>query len=318
MRKTAIVVLLAAVVAGSGGVAYKTRAEAHRLVTNPREIRMQPRRTPAALGLPFEDVTLTAADGIRLHGWFVPSWNGATVMLVHGYKDSRANLLGVAEILYRHGYNLFLISLRAHDGSDGETITFGDREMHDLAAGFSWLTARAGLDANRIGVFGVSMGGTIAIRYAAENARIRALVADCAFSSLEDTIETSIRFFTGLPPFPFAPMIEFWTEQLTGVRAEDIDAKRWIARISPRPVFLLQGGADVVISPESGARLFAAAGDPKELWLDPALGHAQFLGTHPREFERRVISFYHRYLTGSIPPGTATSPPGTPVAHPGK
>jgi pimeloyl-ACP methyl ester carboxylesterase len=291
VRRTAIVVLAAAVIAGSGGIVWKTRSEAHRLVTNPRDIRMQPKRTPADLGLPFEDVAVTASDGVRLQGWFVPSWNGATILLVHGYKDSRANLLGVAEILYRHGYSLLLLSLRAHDTSDRELITFGDGETHDLDAGFSWLMTRAGLDASRVGIFGVSMGGTVAIKYAAENPRIRALVADCAFSSLEDTIETSVSFFTGLPPFPFAPMIEFWTEQLTGIRAEDIDAKQWIARISPRPVFLLQGGADVVISPESGARLFAAAGQPKELWLDPELGHVQFLRAHPTEFGRRVVCF---------------------------
>jgi pimeloyl-ACP methyl ester carboxylesterase len=159
------------------------------------------------------------------------------------------------------------------------------------------------------------MGGTIAIRFASEEPKIRAVIADCAFSSLEDTIETSVRFFTGLPPFPFAPMIEFWTERFTGVEASEIDAKRWIARISPRPVFLLQGGADVVISPESGTRLYEAAGQPKELWFDPALGHAQFLGSHPAEFERRVVSFYHRYLTAGGDPNAASSHAGTSVAR---
>jgi pimeloyl-ACP methyl ester carboxylesterase len=314
MRRGLLVIAMSLLVAGGGGLAYKTRSEAHRLVTNPREIRMMPRATPADRGLAFEDVELRTDDGFTLAGWFVPSWNGATVMLVHGYKDSRANLLGVAQILHRHGYNTLLISLRAHDTSDGETITFGHEEMRDLQAAFTWLTARASLDAARIGIFGVSMGGTIAIRYASENPRVRAVIADCAFSSLEDTIETSVRFFTGLPPFPFAPMIEFWTERHTGIRAEDIDAKAWIARLSPRPVFLLQGGADVVISAESGARLFAAAGEPKELWLEPALGHAQFLATQPAEFERRVVSFYHRHLTGSEPGAVPASPGGTTVA----
>ena len=314
MRRGILVVAISLLLAGGGGLAYKTRSEAHRLVTNPRDIRMMPRATPGDRGMPFEDVALRTEDGFNLAAWFVPSWNGATVMLVHGYKDSRANLLGVAGILHRHGYNTLLISLRAHDTSDGETITFGHEEMRDLHAGFSWLTARTGLDPRRIGIFGVSMGGTIAIRYASENPGVRAVIADCAFSSLEDTIETSVRFFTGLPPFPFAPMIEFWTEQQTGVRAEDIDAKAWIARLSPRPVFLLQGGADVVISAESGARLFAAAGEPKELWLEPALGHAQFLATHPAEFERRVVSFYHRHLTGAEPRADTALRGGTAVA----
>lgn len=298
MRRTIAVIALSAVVAGAGGVAYKTRAEAHRLVTNPRDTRAMPRSTPADFEMPFEDVAVTTADGLRLTGWYVPSWNGATVMLVHGYKDSRGNLLGVARLLYRHGYNVLLGSLRAHDGSDGETISFGHHEVRDLEAWHRHLSVRPGVDPARVGLFGVSLGGTIAIRYASETPSIAAVIADCAFSSIDDTIERSIRFFTGLPPFPFAPLIEFWTERELGMATESIDAKHWIGRISPRPVFLMQGGADVVISPESGAKLYEAAAQPKELWFDPELGHTQFFSRRPEQFEQRVIGFYHRTLTG--------------------
>ena len=296
VRRTLAVISLSVLVAGGGGLAFKTRSEAHRLVTNPRATRMVAKWTPARFSMPFEDATVTTSDGLRLQGWHVPSWNGATVVLVHGYKDSRANLLDLAHILYRHGYSVLLPSLRAHDTSDGDTISFGHYEMRDLAAWYHWLAARSGIDLDRVGIFGVSMGGTIAIHYASENPAMRAVIADCAYSSLEDTIETSVRFFTGLSPYPFAPMIEFFAERRMGIAAEDIDAKKWIPRISPRPVFLLQGGRDVVISADSGARLFAAAGEPKELWLDPELGHAQFLAKRPDEFEKRVVAFYHRYL----------------------
>jgi fermentation-respiration switch protein FrsA (DUF1100 family) len=295
LRRLAAVVLSAVVLAGGGGVAWKTRSEAHRLVTNPRETRAMPRGTPADLGMPFEDVTVTTADGLRLTGWYVPSWNGASVMLVHGYKDTRGNLLGVAHILYRHGYNVLLGSLRAHDSSDGDTISFGFHETKDLAAWHAYLSS-TGVDPSRVGIFGVSLGGTITIRYASETPSIAAVIADCAFSSIDDTIERSIRFFTGLPPFPFAPMIEFWTERRLGMATEEIDAKQWIGGISPRPIMLMQGGADEVISPESGERLFAAAAEPKELWFDPELGHAQFLRRRPEEFERRIVAFYHRHL----------------------
>ena len=100
--------VMTVVIGGGGGVALKTRAEALRLVTNPRETRMVPRATPDRLGMPFDDVTVTTTDGLRLAGWYVPSWNGATVLLVHGYKDSRGNLLDLAHMLYRHGYSVLL------------------------------------------------------------------------------------------------------------------------------------------------------------------------------------------------------------------
>jgi pimeloyl-ACP methyl ester carboxylesterase len=217
-------------------------------------------------------------------------------MLVHGYKDQRGTMLGVAEILARHGYGVFIGALRGHDRSDGETITFGHLEMQDLSAWERHLRGRLDLDPERIGIFGYSMGGSLAIQFAAQNPHIKAVVADSSFSSLEDTVNTSIKFFTGLPPFPFAPMIVFWSEREGGYRASDINARNWIGLISPRPVFLMQGGADVVISPDSGQKLFDAAGDPKELWFDPALGHVEFLDKHPEEFERRLTGFYDKYL----------------------
>jgi fermentation-respiration switch protein FrsA (DUF1100 family) len=228
----------------------------------------------------------------------LPAPGRPTVVVVHGYKDSRGSVLGVAEILRRHDYAVLVPAIRAHDLSDGEVVGFGTREMADLDAWVSFLRTRADVDTTRLGIFGVSMGGSLVIQFAALNPSIRAVVADCAFSSMADTIDTSVRFFTGLPPRPFAPMMMFWANRELGADLRTIDAKQWIHAISPRPVFLLQGGADVVVSPESGARLLEAAGEPKSLWFEPELGHAQFLAKRPQEFERRVTEFFQRFLTG--------------------
>ena len=273
-----------------------TREEAQKLVSNPRETRKIANETPSFRGMPFEDVHVTTADGLRLYGWFIPAAGRATVMLVHGYKDSRSSILGVAEILHHHGYQVLVASLRGHDLNDGDNVSFGLREMKDLEAFDEYLRVRPGVDPGRIGLFGVSMGGTIGIGFAAANPGIRALVSDCAFSSVADTVGTSVRFFTGLPEFPFAPAIVFWTEWELGGSVDDLDAKKWIPQIAPRPVLLLQGGADKVVSPESGARLFEAAGEPKELWFDADVGHAEFLKKRPAEFEQRITRFYDKHL----------------------
>ncbi len=298
--------LLILIVLAGLGFAWKTRDEAQTLATNPRETRKVARSTPAMRRLAFEDVDVTTRDGLKLKGWWVPapidpSTRGqaaprGSILIAHGYKDDRSSMLGVAEILHRHGFNVLVTSFRGHDDNDGETISFGLRERADLDAFYRYLVARPDVDRARIGLFGVSMGGTISIGYAAENPGIRALVSDCAFSSIADTVETSIRFFTGLPAFPFAPAIVFWTERAIGGSMAEIDAKKWIARIAPRPVLLMQGGADRVVSADSGRLLFEAAGQPKELWLEPEVGHAEFLKSKPEEFERRLAEFFSRNL----------------------
>jgi alpha-beta hydrolase superfamily lysophospholipase len=296
--RSTIVILLAVTAA----FAWKTRDEAHRMVTNPRATRKVATTTPSDKGMKYDDVLVTTADGFKLHGWFVPAEPGtATVMIVHGYKDARSSVLGVADVLHRHGYQVLVASLRAHDINDGELISFGLNEMRDLEAWTSYLQKRPGVPADRIGLFGVSMGGTIGIGFTALHREISVLVADSAFSSVSDTAATSIRFFTGLPPFPFAPAIIFWMEREIGGSSKDLDATRWIKDIAPRPILLLQGGADTVVSAESGRKLFDAAGEPKELWYEPTVGHAQFLKKMPAEFEDHVTRFLDRYLKRTKP-----------------
>jgi fermentation-respiration switch protein FrsA (DUF1100 family) len=273
-----------------------TKSEAHNLITAPMETRNVPQETPADYELPFEDATITSADGLRLVGWFIPSQNGAVIIMQHGYKSTRDELLNEAEMLYRHGYGVLLTTVRAHDQSDGEQITFGMREVQDMDAWYQYLLTRNDIDPNRIGMLGNSFGGMLVIQYAAQNQNIKAIVAVSAFSSLADTVSTSVTHFTNLPAFPFAPLIVYWAEQETGYKLEDVDATKWIAGISPRPVFLLQGGADVVISPESGHRLYEAAGEPKELWFEPELGHVGFDSEMASEFESRLIMFFNKYL----------------------
>jgi dienelactone hydrolase len=175
-------------------------------------------------------------------------------------------------------------------------ITFGMKEVNDMDAWYQYLISRPDVDQNKIGELGNSYGGMLVIQYAAQNKIIKAVVADSAFSSLNDTVSKSVTYFTDLPAFPFAPLIVFWAERETGFKLEDIDAKKWIAQISPRPVFLMQGGADVVISADSGQRLFDAAGEPKELWFDAQLGHVEFDKERAVEFEKRVAEFFDRYL----------------------
>jgi fermentation-respiration switch protein FrsA (DUF1100 family) len=291
--------VLLILVAAAGWLGWKTRAEADTLVTNPIATRRLPTRTPIDFGMVYDDVSVTTSDGLRLVGWYVPTVNGAIVLAQHGYKSQRGEMLEEAAMLHRHGYGVLVTTVRAHDMSDGTLITFGRNEMGDLEAWVRFAQAQPGVDPARLGILGNSLGGTLAIELAAQTPAVRAVAANSAFSSLRDTLDTSIRFYTGLRPFPFVPLIAFWAEREAGITVDDVDATRWIGRISPRPVFLMQGGADVVISTSSGQRLYDAARAPRELWFDRQVGHAGFDTAQPAEYERRVVAFFDAALPAS-------------------
>jgi fermentation-respiration switch protein FrsA (DUF1100 family) len=294
--RNSIFILIGILLIAFGGLMWKTRSEAHGLLNAPMATRNLPDETPADYNLPFQDVTVTNPDGQKLVGWFIPSQNGAVIIMQHGYKSTRSELLNEAEMMYRHGYGVLLTSIRAHDYSEGELITFGMHEIDDMEAWYQFLLLRSDIGAGKVGIIGNSYGGMLAIQFASQNENIKAVVANCAFSSLNDTVSTSVKHFTGLPEFPFVPLITFWAENETGFKKEDIDATKWIADISPRPVFLMQGGADTVISADSGQRLYDAAAEPKELWFDPALGHVEFDTERAEEYEARVSAFFDKYL----------------------
>jgi len=294
--KTALIVVGGLVLVLFIGLAWYTRGEAHKMVIHPMETREMPGETPADYGLPFEEVAVTTADGLQLVGWYIAGENGAAVIAQHGYKGTRANLLYTAQVLHEHGYGVLLSTFRTHDASEGERITLGKEEMQDFDAWYQFLLEREDVDPARIAIFGESYGGTLATKYATQNPEIRALILHSALATFTDSVDKVVYHYTGLPPFPFSPMMMFWAGQEIDLDVSTVDATVWIRDVHC-PVFVLQGGQDDHISIDSGQKLYDAANEPKEYWFEPGAAH-HGLDENPykEEFEERVIAFYDQHL----------------------
>jgi fermentation-respiration switch protein FrsA (DUF1100 family) len=259
---------------------------------------LHPRRhraaeTPGDLGLYYQDVAFTSEDGLTLRGWYLPSTNGAAILIGHGIGGARS--LGPAQVLARHGYGVLTYDWRAHGESDGDLCTFGYYEVRDVKGALAWLQAQPGVDPNRIGMLGESMGAVAAIRAAAQLPQIKAVVAASPYADLKEAIR-NVWTGTGLPSFPFVPLQIALGEMRTGLDLAALQPLRDVANISPRPILILAGGQDPITGPDAGARLYAAAGEPKELWFEPEVGHQSFLSIDPQEYERRVVSFFDTAL----------------------
>lgn len=278
------------------GLLYIANGQAMAIIHNYPADREPPDETPADYGHDYETVELVSADGTRLSAWYIPSKNGAAVMAQHGFKSDKSRMLREADILARHDFGVLILDVRAHGESEGEVISFGYYEMADLDAGFAYLTSRPDVDPARIGMIGLSMGGSMVLQYAAQNTQIQAVLSHSPFSSLEDTIITGVETFTDVPAGIFAGPIRFFAERELGVSASEISAVSVVDQISPRPVFILHGGGDTVVGGQAGQKVYDAALEPKELWFHPEWGHVPFGRELPEVYEARVVAFFDQYL----------------------
>jgi pimeloyl-ACP methyl ester carboxylesterase len=257
-------------------------------------------RTPSDVGLePWFEVDFPSSDGLQLGAWFIPIESeepSPTLIFVHGLGSNREELLDQAKLLYDHGYGAFLLDLRNHGQSQGEITTLGYLEVLDVEGAVKFLMEQPEVDSNRIGLVGHSLGGAVVIRAAARIPRVKATIAESAFSSIEDNIRQGVRELTGLPPFPFAPLVIWFGEREAGVKIQLVRPIDDLAQIAPRAIMLIHGEKDTLIDVSNSQRLYRAALEPKALYLIPNAGHSGLMEADPEEFERRIVPFLDLYL----------------------
>jgi fermentation-respiration switch protein FrsA (DUF1100 family) len=144
--------------------------------------------------------------------------------------------------------------------------------------------------ASNMSVRGGLMGAVTMIRAAARYPEIEALVADSPFVTLEEEMDLRV-------PFPvMRSLIQFFAERESGVTLDQVRPVDDIARISPRPVFLIQGMGDGMVPLDSAQRLYDAAGEPRQLWLENDVHHLGMYAYYETRYTERVIKFFEAYL----------------------
>lgn len=255
-------------------------------------------KTPRSVhGIAFERVRLRSADGTRLAAWYVPAPHGIPVrgaaIVCHGYFGHRARMLAHTAFLHRAGYAVLTFDFRAHGWSGGARTTFGIAEAGDLTAAVDYVKAHEAMKHLPLAVVSESMGAAVTLLVAADDPRIEAVVADSSFARFDGAIETRFASLVGANiAGRIAPPAQTAGERLLGRASRDIAPVEAIARIAPRPVFLLQGTADEVVPPQSLGELAAAANpETTQVWAIEGARHVYAVRTHKTEYERRVLAF---------------------------
>lgn len=215
------------------------------------------------------DVALFDGVGVQLKGW---RCRGAgdrrgTLVYLHGIADNRESAVGIIERFNRRGFDVIAYDSRAHGESDGMACTYGFYEKQDLHRVVDTIGS------GPVVLMGTSLGAAVALQEAAEDVRVRAVVAAETFSDLRTVaIERAPFFFTAgtiRRAFQLAESEGRFTIESVSPEAS--------ARRIEAPVLIIHGSIDRDTPPDHSRRVFDALRGPKQLILVPDAGHNQSL-----------------------------------------
>lgn len=225
-----------------------------------------------------EELTLTTSDGVRLSAVHRRGAHSAdtAIVLGHGFSGRWDNPRGhnIAAVLCRYG-DVVAIDFRGHGRSGGRS-TVGDKEILDIAAAVDY-ARRSGYASVRL--LGFSMGAAVAIRYAAHFADVDAVAAVSGPATWYYKGTSPMRWVHRAIENPAGRAATRWALRTR------IDSGGWptvptppwqaAARIAPTPLLVVHGTSDAFFPLRHAHALHDAAVEPKQLWIERGMGHAE-------------------------------------------
>jgi len=241
----------------------------------------------AALGLAHERVSFPASDGVRLSGWYVPSRNGAAIVLVHGGGGDRQGTIRHARMLADAGYGVLLYDARGRGESAGHENAAGWEWDRDVHGAVSFLANRS---IHHIGLLGLSTGAEAIVTEAASDERVEAVVSDgLQARTAADTRSLPIGDRISAEPIFAVAGLEIRLARAEVPPRPLIDVVHEVART--RPLLLI-----ATIPFERQIDRIYTRGTRAQLWEFPASGHTGALEDHPYAYAKRVLAVFDQAL----------------------
>jgi uncharacterized protein len=238
----------------------------------------------------LQDVEFPSEDGVLLRGWLsdVPDARG-TVVIGHGYRDDRRQMLSLAPALGAIGLRALLIDFRAHGRSGGSRITIGVEEARDVRASLSWAANLGG----PVAYVGFSMG---AAAYLLAGREAHAAVIDSPYDTLAETIAVRGNFVRA--PSPLMEAFRRAKEERCELLIDDVRPVDAVATLQ-RPTLLIFARGDQWVPAPVRAKFKEA--------MSAACQYLEVEGAHDGHFDSgwvvRVVRFLDQQYSVAGAPG---------------
>lgn len=249
------------------------------------------------LARPYETVTITSRDGLRLAGKYYAGNPGAPLMLFfHGYRSTEArDGSGGFQLCLHRGFSVLMADQRGHGDSEGDAITFGIRERYDCLDWANAAVEKFGPE-TKILLLGVSMGAATVLMAAdlPLPPQVKGIIADCGYDSPEDILRATMRRWH-YPQFPTWQLVWLGAKLFGHLDVRECSTLESMkhARV---PVLLIHGEADNVVPCEMATALRNACAAPVTLLTVPGAGHGMSCYTDPEAYEKALDDFCRQVL----------------------
>ena len=248
----------------------------------------------------FERITISSFDGLKLQAAFLYAncKSNKLVILAHGYAGKGEMMSSYAKYYHEKlGFHVLIPDARGHGESEGDYIGFGWNERRDYLLWIDKMLRKFGND-TEIVLHGVSMGAATVLMTSGEQLppQVKAVIADCGFTSAKDVLTYQLRQMYKLPSFPMIPLTSILTNWRAGYSFKEASALVQVKKATA-PILFIHGERDTFVPLHMVYELYASANSSKELYIVEHARHGNAYETNPDEYEKQIYAFINKYMS---------------------
>ena len=248
----------------------------------------------------FEDIFITADDGIKLHAMYLPAGDRheKIAIILHGFTSKAEDELFHIKAFYDMGFDILALDLRAHGKSEGKYVGFGILDRFDTLLWIRYVRERFGKE-EKIILHGTSMGATtalMALGIPEVRNEVSAAIADCAFTSPDAIFSHVMKKDYHLPSFPFMSVYKVMTKYTAGYRGDDYSTLEALKENDSIPVLFIHGSEDKFVPVWMVEQNYEACRTEKEKLIVEGGGHGSSAFENPELYIKTEQEFLAKVL----------------------